>query len=369
MDFSPQQFRPLHQERKSEPSFALVLMVVIFLLTIAYFAYFYFTRPAVMPAIPSNVMMRLDQKTVDLVMRANETPCNLDVSNMLATRLVGKSEYKAAVSFLDYVHSQCKLDENLTAIKILALKGLSDFKAAEALTNQILEEHPSSIKAYQWRYEARKGMGNLQGAYEDLKKVLDLLPNPAQAASWIYYDLAHLAAKLDKPCEAVNLIRDYVAYDHVARQTPQMQNLISQWQEKGNCQPPFGKGSARFVFDRAAPVVVLPVIVNGVKTRMVIDTGASRTLLTKELAEKAGIKPSYGSGGMVATVDNVSWIRGGRAIENSMGDAKSQNVPVFIQTTDKHTFGKNIGGLLGLSFLGNFEFSMSKGVLQLKPLE
>ncbi len=356
-------------EAEQKPSFIKTFAIIIAVIAGGFLTYNFYNRVTATYAIPYKVIARLDQKTLDLVARANEEPCNLAVANMLATRLANQAEFAATSSFLDYVESKCKLDEDLTALKFIAQKGSSDFDGAEDTANKILKEHPSSAKVYQFRYEARKGKGDVKGSYEDLSKVLDLMPNPAQAASWVYYDLAHLAAKLDMPCEAVNTLRDYIAYDQVTRRTPQLESLLEKWQKEGNCQSPFGKGSARFVYDRGAPSVILPVTINGVKTRMIIDTGASRTLLTKELAQQAGIKPSHQSGALVATVDKISWQPGGRANEIALGDAVSRNVPVFIQTTDKNTFGKGIGGLLGLSFLGNFNFSMNKGVLQLKPLD
>jgi hypothetical protein len=59
----------------------------------------------------------------------------------------------------------------------------------------------------------------------------------------------------------------------------------------------------------------------------------------------------------------------GRAKRISLSDASVNNVPIFIQTTDKENFGNGIDGLLGLSFLGNFKFSINKGVLELQSLE
>ncbi|MCB2082050.1 MAG: retroviral-like aspartic protease family protein [Rickettsiales bacterium] len=103
---------------------------------------------------------------------------------------------------------------------------------------------------------------------------------------------------------------------------------------------------------------------------MVIDTGATRTLLAKSLAKRAGIEPSSSLGSIVSTANGKIWQAGGRAKQITLGDASSSYVPVFIQTTDDNIFGNtDVEGLLGLSFLGNFKFSLNKGILELQPLE
>lgn len=330
---------------------------------------YYAARVSSSEAIPYKVMMRLDRNTIELVERAGAEPCNVDVANMLTTRLLGKAEYAAVLSFFRWMENTCALDKDLLAIKLHAQKGSSDFAGAESTATRLIEEAPSSAEAYGWRSEAREGLGNIQGAYDDMKKTYYLLPDPSMASSHVYYKLSHYAAKLGDYCEAANILRDYLTYDQQHRRTQQVETLKKEWMQKGNCPPVQGKGTAHLRYPAGTQAVVMPVTINGISTRMIVDTGASRTLLTKGLAERAGIKPSAGLGAMVATANGVIWQPGGRAKSITLGDATSTNVPVFIQTTDKHTLGEGVEGLLGLSFLGNFQFSMNRGILDLKSLD
>ncbi|WP_281349314.1 retropepsin-like aspartic protease family protein [Parvibaculum sedimenti] len=107
---------------------------------------------------------------------------------------------------------------------------------------------------------------------------------------------------------------------------------------------------------------------NGIEARMIIDTGASRTSLTRSFAARAGIEPVKDDGSIAHTANGAIWVMGGRAKVISLGDARASNIPVFIQTVEQKGFGPGIDGLLGLSFLGNFKFTVNDGVLELQPL-
>ncbi|MGE0753609.1 MAG: hypothetical protein AB7L92_00435 [Alphaproteobacteria bacterium] len=66
----------------------------------------------------------------------------------------------------------------------------------------------------------------------------------------------------------------------------------------------------------------------------------------------------------------TEFIKGiGRQAAAPLDKATMDNMPLFIQTTETQSLGDNIGGLLGLSFLANFNFNMNRGVLKRKPLQ
>jgi len=113
----------------------------------------------------------------------------------------------------------------------------------------------------------------------------------------------------------------------------------------------------------------MPVDVNGVQMRMIVDTGATRTTLTHLAAERAGIRASTEDGAMVTSANGVIWVAGAKAKRVALGEASATNVSVYVQQADTSGLGANVDGLLGLSFLGNFKFSANNGVLELAPLD
>lgn len=345
------------------------LLIAIAIVSVVISAYFIFNIPSETQAISGEVIRRLRPQAQIDIEKLQIEPCNRPIAEDLVVNLINSAEYTATLSFIKYNEQKCGYNKQLLTGVFLAKKGLSDFSGAEETATKLLEENPESPNIYIWRAEAKENRGNLQGAYEDLKKGLSLFPDPSRVISKVFYDLAKLAAKTNQPCEAVAVLQDYVSFDNIQRHTPQVISLIQKWQKDGSCPAAFGSGTVRLHYNPADSAIIMPVEVNGTRSKMIIDTGASRTVLTKSFANKVGIKPQYNQGSMTNTANGKVWQMGGRAKHISLGGASANNVPIFIQTTDKGNFGDGIDGLLGLSFLGNFKFSINKGILELQSLE
>ena len=108
-----------------------------------------------------------------------------------------------------------------------------------------------------------------------------------------------------------------------------------------------GNGSAEFVIARASDGhFYADVRINGAASRMLIDTGASSVVLTRQDAQRAGIQARPGeftataetAGGTIAlkpvTIDRIA-----------LGPVDSRNVPAMVAETDLPI------SLLGQSFL------------------
>jgi aspartyl protease family protein len=70
---------------------------------------------------------------------------------------------------------------------------------------------------------------------------------------------------------------------------------------------------------------------------------------------------------VVETANGKALVFGGRAASVSVGDARLNVVPVFIESSADSSFGDGIDGLLGNSFLGNFDANFKGGFLELQP--
>jgi len=141
------------------------------------------------------------------------------------------------------------------------------------------------------------------------------------------------------------------------------------WQKQGSCPPLSGAGTALLRFNPNDSTIIVPITVNGVPGRMILDTGASRTVLSHQFARRTGIEPSKLYGAVVSTANGETWLPGGRAEFIQVGGARLADVPVFIKTAESGSFGDGVDGLLGLSFLGNFRVKIGGGALELRPLE
>jgi aspartyl protease family protein len=318
-------------------------------------------------AISSEIVERLDRKDQIAAGRLVGEPCNRTLQGELVTSLLKHAEYGAIVAFSEQTAAKCGANEELLAAVFAAQLRSSDFVAAERTADQLILEYPADPSVFGWRAEAREKRGNFAGAHADMRTALSFFLDPSDVALSVYYRLARLAAKTGHPCEAVVTLRDYIAFGPENRRTQQLTTLMTGWQSEGSCAPLSGTGSALLRFDPNATAIIVSVEINGVPARMIVDTGATRTTLSKQLASRAGIEPSGGA--IVTTPMGKTWLPGGRADHISLGAARLRDVPVFIHTSDDGSFGEGVDGLLGLSFLGNFHVQFSGGALELRPSE
>lgn len=353
----------------SEKSYVLLAFAIIVAIAGAAGLGYYLTLPKVEYAISASAFSRLDSKARTLALRLNEEPCNREVAARLANTLANSAEYSATVSFVQVTEKKCGPNEYLWSPLVNAQVGLSDYAAAEKTLARALELHPNSAQAFFERGSVRSKREDFAGAYQDYRRAIYVYSNPSLIGATAFEGLAQAAAKLGRPCEAVATLQDYVAFDNLERRTPALLGLMRDWQKQGSCPSPFGNGTTRLRYVRNLGAIILPVKVNGVEGRMIVDTGASRTVLTRGFAAHAGIEAADEDGAMTHTANGAVWAMGGRAEKISLGEARTSNVPVFIQTPGQTGFGPGIDGLLGLSFLGNFKFTVDNGVLELQPLK
>jgi clan AA aspartic protease (TIGR02281 family) len=318
-------------------------------------------------AISSDVVARLDPEAQMLARRLATEPCNRTLASDLVSTLQDKAEYAAIIDFVRKTNDKCGMNEELLADLFFAEKGSSDFVSAERTANQLVGEYPADPNAYGWRAQARERLGDIAGAYADMRIALSLFPDPTVVLLSVYDDIARLAYKAGHPCEAVATLRDYIAFDPEERHTQQLSTVMKNWEQVGGCQTMSGVGTAQLRFDPNATQIVVPVEINGIPGHMIVDTGASRTVLSRQFARRAGIEPIDVR--VVTTASGEAVMFGGRADRISVSGARLPGVPVFVQASTRKVLGDGIDGLLGLSFLGNFHVSLNAGVRRLQAPE
>jgi len=88
--------------------------------------------------------------------------------------------------------------------------------------------------------------------------------------------------------------------------------------------------------------------------QLLVDTGASSTQISRALAERMGLKPDSGRQVRCVLADgSVTHAREVTLKEVRVGGAKVKKVPVVVLESDS---AERIDGLLGMSFLGHFNF-------------
>jgi clan AA aspartic protease (TIGR02281 family) len=343
--------------------------VAIGLVSVAIVTYGYWSKSYGNSSILGHgVLARLDSESRAIVQRLEDEPCNQGLASRLATRLVQQDEDKAVVTLFQNQARQCSANDALLPLVFSAQMKLSNFAEAEKSANAIIQQYPADPSAFGWRSEAREKRKNFSGAYADMRRAILLFPDPSNVAAQVYYDAARLAAKAGDPCTAVLTLRDYIAFGAQERRNQQLDRLMQGWQKQGSCPILSGVGCATLRYDTHATGIIVPEV-NGILAHMLLDTGASRTLVSPNLAKEADIKRSDLQNEVVTTANGQATVLVGRADKISLGGASLRNVPVYIQNSAAASLGDGIEGLLGLSFLGNFQIHIANGALELKPLQ
>jgi clan AA aspartic protease (TIGR02281 family) len=312
-------------------------------------------------------LRNLDPVSTDLVRRLDLEPCNQALAHQLVGNLAERDEYTALLTFSTNRLRRCGEDDQLLPSVFRAQMSLGAFVEAEKTASGLITRYPADPNSFGWRAQVREKQRDFAGAYSDMRRALSLFPDPSKVALQVFYETARLAALSGQQCMAVATLRDYIAYEGRLRYTQQLSTLMQGWRHEGNCPPLSGVGTATLRYKTNAGAIIIPVEVNGVRTRMLVDTGATRTLISTALAKRAGIGNS-GLRDLVHTANGDAIVMTGVAESVSVGGASLANVPVYIQGAYSPALGDSIDGLLGLSFLGNFQLHIGNGLLQLKPV-
>jgi aspartyl protease family protein len=203
-----------------------------------------------------------------------------------------------------------------------------------------------------------------KAALADYISTLDLFPDLSNVAGSQFYQVSAMYDKIGKPCDAIAPLETYISYNVKERQSQQIAKLISDYARKGKCAATYANGSARVV---VPPSNLIDVVINGVRARMIIDTGASVVSLTPEMAARARITPDASDLVEVKVVGGLSKQASGYAQTIEVAEATAANVPVLIAVGTKDAFGPGIDGLLGMTFLSRYSITLSPGLLELKP--
>lgn len=102
--------------------------------------------------------------------------------------------------------------------------------------------------------------------------------------------------------------------------------------------------------------------INGVKTIVLVDTGATSVTISQELANKIGIKSHKAIRTKTANGDSVGYMT--RLESVKLGGIMVKNVAA--------TIAPNLSGadaLLGMSFLNRMDVRLHKGTMTIKPVD
>ena len=358
-------YQAAHRGRSGAGGLVAGALVLLLLLGGGAFYYFQFMRGE-----PSGNAISSPYNTIPKVRaaaaRLDKESCDRQAARDLVLALAEAQAHRDLARVAGDFNSRCGVLNELLPRQLAALMLLSDYKRALAVADQMVAAYRTDPQAWSWRAEANENLGNLDAAVEDYRKALNLFPQPHRIAASAWLRLVKVLEAQKKYCEALVPLRTYISFDPVNRRSPPIESTMAELTRQGNCGKDLGAGVAELPYAIGANVILANVQVNGVDGRFVVDTGASLVALTSRFARRAAIDVDRGRKVEVVTAGGTRPATQTVAAEVRLQGLVARGVQILVQEPGEPGFGADIDGLLGLSFLANYEIDMQPGKLLLQ---
>lgn len=286
-------------------------------------------------------------------------PCDRTAIINLGTALRKTGYRREGAVALVKASSLCNGHTDALRLAINIYLDISEYAATANTATELIALEPLGDNGYFLRAVGHERGGQFKKAADDYTSAIALFADKQRIASVGYVGLARSYDKLGQFCDAAFAIESFIAANPARNDTAPTRTLINDYSAKGSCANT-DKMDDTFPAGQAGNVVVMAVTVNGVKGRFIFDTGASFVALKRSFAEKAKVEIDESSAVKLSTANGIADGVRGRAKSIQLKTVKASDVQLVIQKDAKGTYGDDIDGLLGMSFLGRFNLAISK---------
>lgn len=374
----PERLAPVYEERTSYFVPALVALVTLLAVGFGIYAYLQgipiFSKPiyvspykAVYEQLGISILPPQFERVPGATRyldQLHREPCDREAIIPLAKLMVDEGYPREGAKSSMKFGERCGYDGNLLEGAYAALTRVGDLTGAVAAANEMVKLDQARGRYRFLRGTAYEGLKNYKAALIDYISTLQLFTDLSNVAPSEFYRISRMYDAVGRPCEAITPLEMYLSYNVAQRQTAQLSQMVTEYANRGNCRATHATGSDRIV---VSPPNVVEVVINGARGRMVVDTGASMVSLTPGFAARARIFPDDSNLMTFQVVGGTVQFAPGYAQLIEIGKARAANVPVAVSVGNDAAFGRQIDGLLGMTFLARFNVTLSSTALELKP--
>ena len=235
------------------------------------------------------------------------------------------------------------------------------------MADEFVRRAPTNHDAHYLRGVALGGLGDYRRAVADFANSIELFSaDKAKISSRAFERMAEAYAKLGEYCQAATPILTWVAIDPATRDNSRTQKIIADYERQGNCAVSPENQKEKFALRGQSRVVTAHVDINGTKGLFIIDTGASYVSVKSQFADRAKIAYVNGAEITLSTANGMAKGNLAKADTVTLGKLNARSVPVVVQNVDGKSYGANVDGLLGMSFLSRFDVQMAGGFIELR---
>ena len=297
------------------------------------------------------------------LIRLRQEPCDKQAISNLGRALKESGNTRLqANAYLGYA-ATCGNGEGEKYAAAEILYGLADYEQVIMVMTDMVAAKPANAYYRYLRGAAFKDSKRYNEALTDYANTIELFDNRRNIGEWVFLEMSAAYAALKQYCAAITPIQTWVAIDPASRDTPRTRKLILDYSKQGSCDLHYATGSESFPHDSGNPIRA-KVSVNGVDGNFIVDTGASFVVITSDFAMQSKVEMlrqtvmmETANGRADATLGHTATVRVGRRVE-------AVDVPILIQN---RSLGKDVDGLLGMSFLSRFDLTIGKRDWTLSP--
>jgi clan AA aspartic protease (TIGR02281 family) len=291
-------------------------------------------------------------------------PCDRQAAVTLGQALRRSGYRREGAKGLVAFSEHCKGDAPSLRTAVNIYLDISDYKEMARIAGELIKLEPLQDNGYFLRAVAQERGGDYKRAIDEYTTALELFANKANISNASYMGLARSHDKLGNFCDSALAIEAWVAANPARNDTSQARTMIADYVSKGKCHST-DKMDDTFPVQRRGNVVLMDATINGVKGRFIFDTGATYVSVKRSFATKAKIEIDEDSIVKLSTANGITEGKRGRAKTVQLKTVRSSDVPLVVQNDQKGTYGDDIDGLLGMSFLSRFNVAISRDTVRI----
>ncbi|TCR90958.1 aspartyl protease family protein [Rhizobium sp. BK376] len=281
-------------------------------------------------------------------------PCDWDATYAFAVDLQKAGYSREAAKVFTTFSEKCRPSDVALYSAADMLYGLSDLPAAIKISDELITIAPDLAQPYYLRAQVFHDAKRDKEAIDAFQTLLGLTADLSSLNSEVFRKMSLSYAALGQFCEAMTPIQTWISLNPAKNDSPTWQALIQNYSSKGNCEGSYASGKDHFA-TYGRDVIVVTAVVNGVRGRFIVDTGASVVSMTQHFADAAKIPMSGGFSVRVQTANGVSTAEPSSAGKIQVGHVEADDVAAVVLSGDNKPLGDGIDGLLGRSFLSRFD--------------
>jgi aspartyl protease family protein len=280
--------------------------------------------------------------------RLAKEPC--DRSQMLALdeKRMKAGEYRNVIDRTEAFWKKCGPFPRLRWLTYEAHKQLSETAKAIDDATLLIAHDPNDKDYWWWRGIVYEETGDLEKAAADFRQSIAIEPR----ITGIPFNLANVYERLGRPCDAIFPIEQFLRYHPDVRDREVVDQRLLRLYATPECASLSATGRAVIPFRPGARDIRTVAKVGSLRGTFIVDTGASFTVVSGDVARKLALNPSAAI--RIQVVGGIAEAKLVTLGSVEVQGARAEHVPAAV--VDSLPGG--VDGLLGLSFLSRFSLQM-----------